>query len=265
MQKAISAGGPHAENTAWCQAELALMSFNTGALLAAEQEATLALKLAPSNHHALAVMGRITTARKDLDGAAQFFRRSVAVTPSHDALVSLVDLSILQGRPDEAARHARRVVEFHTVGAAHSHGASTHVHAHPHPHGNAQLARFYADHDRDLDQALEEAREAYEAFPNIFVTDTLAWCLFKKGHFQEAERTIRKALKWNTPNAEIHFHAGMIYASIGNRPLAQKHLYQALSLNPQFHPIFFQTAADTIRTLSEQTNAIQSATSPAPR
>ncbi len=65
MQKAIGAGGPYAENTAWCPAELARMLLHSGAVVLAEQEAARALEIAPLNHHVLAVMGKVKTARKN--------------------------------------------------------------------------------------------------------------------------------------------------------------------------------------------------------
>jgi tetratricopeptide (TPR) repeat protein len=156
-----------------------------------------------------------------------------------------VDLYELTGRHDYAKALFERVVEFHSA-----HGGHGHAHAHPHVHGNVQLARFYADHDRNLDEALSEAKAAWAAFPNIQAADTMAWCLYRKGEFAEAGKMIRRALKHGTPDASIHFHAGMIYARLGNRQLARQHLYQALSLNPRFHPTQPQLAADTLKTLA---------------
>jgi len=248
MQKAIDSGGPHAENTAWCRAQLALMSFHNGALLPAEHEAEQALKEAPNNYHVLAVMGKIKTAKKEYDAAIQFYQRAIEMNPNHDLLVALGDLYALAGRREEAEKQYKRVVDFHTSGAAHSHVGAGQPQLHSHP--NAQLARFYADHDRNLDDALREARLAYRDYKNVFVADTLAWCYYKKGQYEEAGKTIRKALRLNTPDAAILFHAGMIQAKLGDRGTARKFLYRALSLNPQFHPQDAAVAAETIKMLA---------------
>jgi tetratricopeptide (TPR) repeat protein len=250
MRKAITFGGPHAENTAWCRAELALMSFHTGALLPAEREAEQALEKTPRNLHVLAVMGRIKTAKKEYAAAIDFYRRAIDIAPNHDALVALGDLYALTGRPEDAEVQYKRVIELHTSVAAHSHGDGTH--SHPHSHGNAQLARFYADHDRNLTEALEEAEAAYRTYKNIFTMDTLAWCYYKNGRYENARKVIDKVLKFRTPDAAIFFHAGMIYEKIGNRPTAQKYLYQALSLNANFHPIYAAVAADVLKQLSSR-------------
>ncbi|MBI2925172.1 MAG: tetratricopeptide repeat protein [Verrucomicrobia bacterium] len=248
MQKAIDSGGPYAENTAWCRAELALMLWRDGALLPAAQQAEQALKQAPQSPHVFAVLGRIKTAGKDFDAAIDCYRRAVEIAPSHEALVALGDLFLLKGRPEEAEKQYERLVQMHTAGTAHAHGAN--VHAHPSGHGNAQLAQFYADHDRNLDEALKEAESAYQTYKNVFVADTLAWCYYKKGLYEQARKTVRKALRWNTPDANIFFHAGMIYAKLGESNVARKYLYRALNLNPHFHPKHAPIAADTLKELA---------------
>ena len=59
MRKAIAAGAPFAENTAWCRAELAIMLRSQGDLAAAEQVIRIALEQTPHNHHLLAAMGKV--------------------------------------------------------------------------------------------------------------------------------------------------------------------------------------------------------------
>lgn len=252
MRKAVAAGSPHAEHRAWCRAELAKMLFHDGNLQMAEREAELALKEAPENHHVLAVSARIRMAKKNYPTAIDLYHRAVRQFPTHDAMVALGDLYKLTGDEEKAKEQYRRVVELHEQESVHTHDGVTHTHAHE--HGNAQLARFYADHDRELSLALQEAKSAYETFPNIFVTDTLAWCYYKAGQFEEAEKTIAEVLKWNPPLADVYFHAGMIYAGLKERPRAQKFLYQALSLNPHFDHSSAKLAADTLMALAADTH-----------
>lgn len=253
MQKAIDAGGPHAENTAWCRAELARMLWHNGALLAAEQEAQKALKQSPTNPHVLATMGIIQTARNDYEAAMDSYRRAVAIVTSHDTLVALGDLYSLTGRQSEADQHYERVVALHTASLTHSHDGAVHVHASP--HGNPQLARFYADHNRNLDEAVLEAETAYRTYKNVFVADTLAWCYHRRGLHDQARKTIAKALRWKTPDATILFHAGMIYEQAGDRAAARNYFYRALSLNPHFHPSFARLASSKLQELSGSASA----------
>jgi tetratricopeptide (TPR) repeat protein len=259
LQKAIDAGGPYAENTAWCRAQLARMLFHGGALLLAERQADAALRLAPDNYHVLATMGEIKAAKQESAEAIDYYRRAVAVTvtPNPDALVALGDLYAISGQRDAAEECYARVVSIlSSGGTGHDHGAS---HGHAHSHGSARLARFYADHDRNLDDALREAELAHREFPNVFVADTLAWCFYKNGRYDEARQTIHAALKWKTPDANILFHAGMIYARLGDRPAAQSYLYRALSLNPRFHIQNAEVAAQTLAALSVRPEKTQPA------
>jgi tetratricopeptide (TPR) repeat protein len=246
MQKAIDAGGPYAENTAWCQAQLALMLFETGALIAADQQLQQGLRIAPNNRHLLAAMARVKTAKKEYEAAIECCHKALAVARDHDVLVMLGDLYALSGRGKEADEQYSRVLELQ---GGHDHGDGK-VHVHASDHGNALLAKFLADHDRNLDEALLQAEKAFKLYKNVFVTDTLAWCYYKNGRYKEASDTIAAALRYGTPKAEILFHAGMIHAKLDERPKAQKYLYQALSLNPYFHPTQAQLAADTITELS---------------
>ena len=244
MNKAVAAGGTHAENIAWCQAELALISFQDGALLPAERQAESALEHAPTNRHALAIMGRIKVAKKEYPAAIQFYQRALDISLDHDSLVALGDLYALTDRREQAEEQYKRVVALHNSATNHSHGGSVHA------HGHAQLAHFYADHDRNLDEALRQAELAYGTYKNVYVADTLAWCYYQKGDYEKARKLIRKALQHNTPDAMFLYHAGMVCSKTGEIGAAQKYLYQALSLNPNFHPRHPTTAAETLQALA---------------
>jgi tetratricopeptide (TPR) repeat protein len=225
------------------------MCLNTGSLVIAERQAELAMAEAPKLPRVLLLMGRVRSAHQDYPAAIEFYRRSVELAPTHDALVALGVLYALTGRAEEAGRIYGRVIALHhSDGFAHTHGGVSHRHA-PET-GNIQLARFLADHDRNLDEALESAEAAANTFTNVFVMDTLAWCHYRKGDLARARETITKALRWNTPDATIHFHAGMIGAGLGDHAFARTHLYQALNLNPHFHPADANLAARTLKSLA---------------
>jgi tetratricopeptide (TPR) repeat protein len=240
MQKAIAAGAPYAENTAWCRAQLALLLWKNGALLAAEQVLETALKEAPSNYHVLVALGKVKTSRQEYQTAQDYYKRAIAIAPQHEALVALGDLYMLTGQQEEAEKHYALVETISRLNKANG------------IRGDMQMARFYADHDRHLPIALQEAEVVYQTRKNVFAADTLAWCYYKNGRYDEARKTIKKALRQRTPDAEILFHAGMIAAKLGDRPAAQKYLYQALSLNAAFHPMYVSLAAETLQQLGAQ-------------
>src|SRR4030095_13374234 len=168
MLKAIASGGAHPENAAWCRAELGIQLFNQGALVPAEQQLEAAMNAAPKNPHVLAAMARLKTARKDYSAAIDLHEQAVAIAPQHRTLAALADLYLLAGDSEKAGKMIQRVLDFH---AAHDRAHATNRwngqqtdSTGPRPRGNAELARFLADHDRDLDRALEEAEAAYQTY-----------------------------------------------------------------------------------------------------
>jgi tetratricopeptide (TPR) repeat protein len=231
MQKAIDAGDPSGEETAWCRAQLATMLFETGALTPADQTAEQGLLFAPENPHLLTVMGRIRLAKGQPGEAEVCYTKSLDKVQTHEALAGLTALLHAAGRSDEAEEAYRRVLTFHGVPS----GAESPVHKHGHAHG--QLAGFYADYDRNVEEALVMAQHDYDEFPNLRAADTLAWCLYRNGRYTDALRLVRRALKEGPQHAAIHYHAGLIQAALGNKAEARKQLYQALSINPHFDPV----------------------------
>jgi tetratricopeptide (TPR) repeat protein len=251
MRRAIRSGGPAPENTAWCRAQLALMVFHTGNAAAAEEIVQDGLRLSPQSAHLLNAAGRILAARGQFDAAIQPLEKSAALAPTHEAFSLLADLYALVGRDADAYRARESVEAFHREHAA--------GHGEPAPgtpaglasvHGSAQLALFLADHDeRRLPEALREAEAAYAATPNVFAADALAWCRLRNGQPKAAAEAIASALRWNTPVAELHFHAGMIFAALDDAPRALSHLSRALSLNPGAFPSFTRQAQEQVRRL----------------
>jgi tetratricopeptide (TPR) repeat protein len=237
MQKAIAAGAPHAENTAWCRAQLGLMLWNAGYLIPSERVLEDALKQTPNNYHVLAALGKVKASRKKYDEAINLYKKAIAIAPQHDSVVALGDLYALTGKKDEAEKQYALVEEIHKLNQ--SNGVR----------GDAQMARFYTDHDRNLPEALQLVEEEYKTRPNVFIADTLAWCYYKNGRIEDAKETIKKALKQKTPDAHILFHAGMIHAKLGDRVAAQNYFYRALNLNPNFHPVYPKVAADMLKGL----------------
>jgi tetratricopeptide (TPR) repeat protein len=237
MQKAIDAGAVHAENLAWSKAELALMYWGIGAFLPAEQILEEALGAHPANYHLLAAMGKEKTALNDYDAAIVHYREAIAIAPQHDAVVALGDVYALTGRTAESERHYELVEAIHDINRKHG------------VRGALELARFYADRDRNLDEALAIAEAEYRDRPNARAADTLAWCYYKVGRYQDARKMSEKALSLRPADAGVLFHAGMIDAKLGDRVRAQQLLYRALSVNPSFHPLHAAAAVDALAQL----------------
>ena len=242
MERAIKAGSPFAENTAWCRAQLALMLFNDGALPAAAQILEPALQATSHNPHVLLAAGRIAIAQGNFEAAGKHFEALLESGPHHEALVRLGDLHASQGNQAEADKCFAAVESLHASTLA----AGGHDHM--------AMAKFYADHDRNLPEAVRLA-EQHKDSRNVVELDVLAWVYHKSGDQARAIAAMKRALRLNTQDAEMHFHAGMIAATAGDTTSASKHLQTALSLNPLFHPQFAPLAAKTLEQLATPVTA----------
>lgn len=240
MDRAIQAGAPYAENTAWCRAQLAQMHLATGNLVAAEQIVDQAIARTPDNYHVLVAQGRVRAARANYAGAIESYRRASAIAPQHEAVVALGRLYTVTDDRPRAEQEWALVETIHRLNKAN--GVT----------GDAQLARFLADRERRLPEALAIAEQEFKRRPNVVAADTLAWAYYKNGRYADARRLAAKALAHRTPDASFLFHAGMIHARLGDRATAQRHLAQALSLNPAFDPIDAPIAAATLAELGAQ-------------
>lgn len=251
MEKAINSGAPFAENSAWCRAKLAMMHFNDGAILPAQQVLEPVLKTSSENPHVLLAAGKIAAANEDIPSAIRYFQAILKAGPNHDALVALGDLHAEAGNTKLAEEFYAKVEVLH---AAHlASGAHDHM----------QMAKFYADHDRNLVEALRMA-EQHKLTKNVIEADVLAWVYFKNGDQPRAIEAIKRALSQGTPDPEIHYHAGMIAAAAGDHLSARKHLIQTLGLNPRFHPFQAPIAARTLERITSGKPAETAASSTLP-
>jgi tetratricopeptide (TPR) repeat protein len=247
MERAIRSGAPFAENTAWCRVRLATMLLHDGALPAAAQALAPALRAAPRDPEVLLAAGHLAIAQDDFAGARRYFAQVLEAGQQHDALVALGDLCLVEGDATGAEEYFQQVAALHAANRASS------------AHDHTSMAKFLADHDRRLDEALKLATEHPDS-PNVFEADVLAWVCFKKGDLPRAIAAMKRALAQNTPHPELHFHAGMIAAAAGDRVAATRHLQEALALNPRFHPRHANTARETLDRLTAARHSTANAT-----
>ncbi len=221
MGRAIQAGAPFAENTAWCRAKMAMMQWNEGAYAAAANGLEPALATASRNIHVLLAAGRIAATEQDSSAARKFYTTILEAGPNHEALAALGDLAARDGDAEGAEKYYAQVEALHLANV----GSAVHDHV--------QMAKFYADHDRHLVDALR-LTEQHKLTRNVVEADVLSWVYFKNGDYARAVEASQRALSRNTPDAEMHYHAGMVADAAGDRVSAQKHLQRALGFNPQF-------------------------------
>jgi tetratricopeptide (TPR) repeat protein len=232
-----------AENIAWSNYQLGEEYFQTGDITHAEQAYLVALQLYPGYYRALAGLAKVRSAEGNYLEAAALYDKAIAAVPYPEYAAALGDVYRALGESDKAQKEFE-LVEF----IAHLSEINQQIH-------NRELALFYADHGMKLDQAVVLARRELEVRHDIYSWDVLAWALFKRGESKEAEAAMSHALSKETKDAQLFFHAGMIYADLGDTASAQKFLHDALAINPLFHPIYAETARQTLAKLNAKTGS----------
>jgi tetratricopeptide (TPR) repeat protein len=222
MGEAVAAGAPGTENTAWAQVQLGDLYFGSGRLDQAAGLYQAAAENFPGYYLALAALGKARAAQGQTQAALELYRKAVRVVPQPSILSELGDLYLKLGQPELAQ------LQYDTVEIV-ARLAETNQQVH-----DRELARFYADHQIQLDQALALATSEIKVRQDIYGYDTLAWALYRNGRLEEAAAAIDAALRLGTRDAVLHYHAGKIFQGLGDRIRATQHLESALDLNPYF-------------------------------
>jgi tetratricopeptide (TPR) repeat protein len=225
------------EHVAWTRWQLGEVYFSTGDYAAAEKHYRDSLTSFPDYFHALAALGRVRAALGDVNGAIDHLERATRILPDPTFVAQLGDLYQISGREKEAQTQYALVEQIAKLGKA-----SDVLY-------NRQVAIFYADHDRNAEEAFVQARLEYEKRRDIYGSDALAWTALKAGKIGEAQNAIKEALKLGTRDARLFYHAGMIAKAAGDNAAAADYLKRALALNPQFDALQSLTAQKTLESL----------------
>jgi tetratricopeptide (TPR) repeat protein len=218
------AEGRPAETLAWVEWQLGQEHWSRGDLDAAERAYRASLVTVPDYHRALAGLAQVLSARGQGSEAVPLLERAIATIPQLDYVVALGDLHAALGRAEVAERqyalaeHIGRLSALNRILY------------------NRELAWFYADHDRQVAEALRLARLELETRRDVHAHDLLAWTLYKAGQPEAARAAMVEALRLGTQDARLFYHAGMIERTLGNADAARTYLRQALATNPRFHP-----------------------------
>jgi tetratricopeptide (TPR) repeat protein len=187
---------------AWCHLMIGSFKFDTGRPEEAVQHYDRALAINPHDPDAVEHRAEWEGEHGDEERAVRMYRESLERNPRTHEMVALGDLLVELGRPEEAAPLFTRAVEHWRARLAA--GDISH---------RRDLAMFLLDHDRDLEEALELARQDLDTRRDPLTYDTLAWALFKNGELDEARDAMRTATAFGVTLSSITEHREAIDAA----------------------------------------------------
>jgi tetratricopeptide (TPR) repeat protein len=237
MRMAAEVGWPGDEPTLWTTVQLGNLYFNRGDLAAAEQSYQAALSQSPDYVYALAGMARVWAAQGRVEDAIARYRQVLTRIPLPEFAIPLGELLEATGDRQGAQEQYELVELIQTLNES----AGMNV--------DLEMALFNSDHSADKAAALAQAEAAYGERQTIYAADVMAWALYHNGRADEARPYMDEALRLNTQDARLYYHAGMIALAQGNKEDAHQFLARALEINPYFSPFYAAEAEATLATL----------------
>lgn len=223
------------EAQSWCLVQLGDELWKYGKYAEAEKVFDEALQNFPQFHLALAGKGRARASQNDFETAVKLLTEANNRVPNVETSILLGDIFTKQGFSDKAKQQYDLVeIIEQKIGVNND---------------QKRLALLWADRDLKLDEALTITKRESEMRRDIFTTDALAWCLYKKGQLTDAKAAITKAMNLKSNDARILYHAGMIEKDLGNGKEAKRLLEQALKINPMFDLIQSENARKALSEL----------------
>jgi tetratricopeptide (TPR) repeat protein len=201
MKLSTDATSPRdAESLAWHHAQLGDLYWQMGRLEDAGFEYRWADHAFPGHPFAQHGLARIKEAEGDLPGAVAMYQTLMSSAATPDIAAKLGELFEALGQRADAARYYSLAETGWRVDV-------------PQP---AVLARFLADHDRKLGEAVVLAESAAADRRDIFTQDALAWTYFKAGRLAEAGTASAQSLRTGTKDRAILDHAAAIRRALGH-------------------------------------------------
>ncbi|NUP08676.1 MAG: tetratricopeptide repeat protein [Polyangiaceae bacterium] len=228
IRLAIDAGNDPSDPEPRCYAlvQAAHLFFHQGDYEGAAAGYDKALAECPEYHYALTGRGRVLLTRGDAKGAVDVLERAAKKSPGLEATWRLADAKLAAGDSEGAEQAYRTLLDRKSEDPR-------------------TVAQFLAVKNRDIDLAVKLAKDEMAVRPSIYTEDTLAWALYRKGDYQEAQRLSERALRLKTPDASLEYHAGAILIAAGKPEDGTKLVQAALARSPQFDP----TGAPEAKTL----------------
>jgi tetratricopeptide (TPR) repeat protein len=213
-----------AESRAWFHFHAGELAWTAGDGAAAERRFREALAILPDYPRALNGLARMYWGERRWRDALGAATPAAELVPSPEALGYKADAQRALGDAAGARSTDDLIAAIARIGNARA-------------LSDRALALYWSDHFQRPREAIAIARRDVAARDDVFAEDTLAWALARGGRWAEARSAARRAVRRNTQDARLQYHAGVIAMETGDRVEAARCLKLALALNPQFHPV----------------------------
>jgi tetratricopeptide (TPR) repeat protein len=231
MDMAVKAGYIGLEQTEWTRVALAHLYEVSGDTAKARGYYQMALDARPGYAYALAGLGRMAAARHDYPRAIQLYQQARITVKDYAFADELTDLYRLNGQPKEADRMAKESIDMLANAAEEANDNEQMGH-----YADRELAYAYLK-TNELDKALEHAKIEYDRRPdNIDVNETMAWVLYKRGQYAEAQKFMQAARRTGSKNPVLLCRAGLILTKTGQAAEGQALIENALKTAPYLNP-----------------------------
>ncbi|MBJ6108579.1 transposase [Hymenobacter sp. BT523] len=231
MDMAVKAGYIGLEQTEWTRVALGHLHEISGDTARARGYYLMALAARPGYAYALAGMGRMAAARRDYATAIRHYQQARGLVKDYAFADELTDLYRLNGQPSEAQKMAKESIAMLASAAQEADDNEQMGH-----YADRELAYAYLK-TNELDKALEHAKIEYTRRPdNIDVNETMAWVLYKRGQYAEAQKYMQVARRTGSKNPVLLARAGLILTKLGKTAEGQALIENSLKTAPYLNP-----------------------------
>ena len=240
MMFAVNAGASGSEAHAWAAYQLGNLFFEAGKLDTAAFIYKSILEERPGYAYARSGLAMIHLARQDYSDAVGELVTAMQQLPEHVFLEQLSDVYLAMGDTANA-----RTIETRVFSAFDQHEKDGW-------NVDREYAQYAADHGTRLTEATERAKREFARRPNnVDAAETYAWVLYKTGHAQDAIAVLDRIATTGIVATTTHYHAGAIYAAVGDQTKARHELTLALQSVPYTQIALMRNARTLLSSIGE--------------
>ncbi|MEO5589127.1 MAG: tetratricopeptide repeat protein [Gemmatimonadaceae bacterium] len=209
------------EQIAWFHLRVGDIEMRNGRMRGARSAFEDGLKVDPDDYRLLSAMARLEAVEGHPRKTIEFGERAMSIKLDPATLGTISDAYSAVGDTATAAEYLKTM----EVAVAGQPGAY-----------HRAWSLFLLDHDLRVDEVLGNVKGELETRRDVYGYDLLAWALHKAGNNVDARRAMAKAMRMNTQDAMLYYHAGVIDDALGDDVHARENLKRALEIDPFFHP-----------------------------